>query len=291
MKFSVAILCYNYGRYLGGAIASALDQHGIAPADREVLVIDDGSTDETPEVCAAFGDRIRALRFANEGFGASLTRAIANARGDYVALLDADDVFLPGKLASLGQVLGPNIRYADHRQLFMDAEGRQLEGVRAGGNTSTICVHRESALPLLPIENEVALQVILKSGCGRRLPEPLTLYRLHGNSMTDRDVPGRQNDYLAGIHRRLALRIQALEPVPAWMPSRDFARALARDYESVAYYNDLEAALERGQRGQAVRACLRMIGATAGSASGYGLLHARMVAKTILMRPSFPKRG
>ena len=75
LKITCSILCYNYGRYLAQAIESCLNQEQ-GDYQLEVLVIDDGSTDETPEVCQRYQGRIRTLRSDNKGFGASLDRAI-----------------------------------------------------------------------------------------------------------------------------------------------------------------------------------------------------------------------
>jgi len=288
MKISVSILCYNYGRFLADAIESVLAQDQRA----DILVVDDGSTDDTPEVCAAYAGRIRVLRDTNQGFAASLTRAIEHAQGDYVCLLDADDYFAPGKLARIRRELErPNVLYVDHAQVIVDERRREISGARGAGSTSSICVSRAAALQLLPLENEVALQVILKAGAGVRLAEPLGYYRVHGASMTNRKAPGLQNDYLAGIHHRLAERLRHLSPLPGWLGSARAAEAIARDFGATAHYNELEAALERGLAPAARRACLAMLRTAFGSATGYSTLHARMLVKTLLMRPSFPKHG
>ena len=61
-------------------------------------MIDDGSSDETPQVLASYGERIRTLRQANQGVAAARNAGVAEARGEYVAFLDADDVWHPRKL-------------------------------------------------------------------------------------------------------------------------------------------------------------------------------------------------
>jgi glycosyltransferase involved in cell wall biosynthesis len=92
---SVVIPTYNYARYLPEAIDSALAQ---TYAPLEVVVVDDGSTDETPEVLAAYGAKIRAVRQSNQGVAAARNTGVAAARGEYIALLDSDDLWLPRKL-------------------------------------------------------------------------------------------------------------------------------------------------------------------------------------------------
>ncbi len=65
----------------------------------EVIVVDDGSTDRTPEILRGYGARIRVLRQKNRGLATSRNAAVARARAEYIAFLDADDVWLPGRLA------------------------------------------------------------------------------------------------------------------------------------------------------------------------------------------------
>ncbi len=94
---SVVIPTHNRAWSLRDAVDSVLDQE-YAPF--ELLVIDDGSTDETPALLAEYGDRIRVLRQTNRGVSAARNRGIAAANGILVAFLDSDDRWLPGKLAT-----------------------------------------------------------------------------------------------------------------------------------------------------------------------------------------------
>ena len=92
---SVIIPAWNRAREVCRAIDSALAQ---TRPPLEVIVVDDGSTDETPEVLARYGDRIRALRQENQGVAAARNAGIAAARGDLLAFLDSNDAWLPRKL-------------------------------------------------------------------------------------------------------------------------------------------------------------------------------------------------
>ncbi len=92
---SVIIPTYNYARFLREAIDSALAQ---TYPPLEVIVVDDGSTDETPQVLAEYGGRIRAVRQKNQGVAAARNTGVAAARGEYIAILDSDDLWKPGKL-------------------------------------------------------------------------------------------------------------------------------------------------------------------------------------------------
>ncbi|MCK6482895.1 MAG: glycosyltransferase [Phycisphaerae bacterium] len=105
---SVIIPSFNSRDVLPDAINSALAQT-VAPL--EVIVVDDGSTDDTAEVVARFGSRVRYLRRENGGPAAARNTGIAAAHGEWLAFLDADDVWLPDKLAA--QLATAEIEHAD----------------------------------------------------------------------------------------------------------------------------------------------------------------------------------
>ena len=92
---SVVIATYNYGRFLAEAVHSILGQ--TYPA-REIIIIDDGSTDETADVAASFGDAVRYIKQDNAGVSAARNNGIRRAKGEFVAFLDADDQWAPEKL-------------------------------------------------------------------------------------------------------------------------------------------------------------------------------------------------
>ncbi|HHX42317.1 MAG TPA: glycosyltransferase family 2 protein [Armatimonadetes bacterium] len=89
---SIVIPTHNCAQYLGGAIRSALRQ---THRQIEVIVVDDGSTDDTVKVVRAFGDAVRYLYQQNAGPSAARNLGLAHARGEYVAFLDADDEVRP----------------------------------------------------------------------------------------------------------------------------------------------------------------------------------------------------
>jgi glycosyltransferase involved in cell wall biosynthesis len=93
---SCVIPCYNGHRYVKFAIESALSQ---TYQSIEVIVVDDDSTDDTPEILAAYGDRIRVVRQSNAGCGVARNTGAAISSGKYLAWLDSDDVWLPNKIA------------------------------------------------------------------------------------------------------------------------------------------------------------------------------------------------
>jgi glycosyltransferase involved in cell wall biosynthesis len=92
---SVVINVYNAEAYLGEAIESVLAQ---TYGNRELIVVDDGSTDGTAGVAARYGDALTYLHQANAGIGSARNHGIEHARGDFFAFLDADDRFVEDKL-------------------------------------------------------------------------------------------------------------------------------------------------------------------------------------------------
>ena len=92
----MVIPAYNAAGWVARAIDSALAQ---TYKDREILVVDDGSSDATPDILRGYGDAIRVLRQDNGGLSSARNLGIQQAQGVYVAFLDADDYWLPDKLA------------------------------------------------------------------------------------------------------------------------------------------------------------------------------------------------
>ena len=115
---SVIIPTYNRAHCVGEAIDSVLAQD--PPAD-EVIVIDDGSTDATPDDLGAYGDRITVIRQENAGSGAARTAGLRHARCDWITFLDSDDLWYPGRLSLLHRDLAEEgnrdivMHFADHR--------------------------------------------------------------------------------------------------------------------------------------------------------------------------------
>jgi glycosyltransferase involved in cell wall biosynthesis len=99
---TVIVLCHNYGRYLGEAIESALAQ---TYPNLEVLVMDDGSTDDSLEVAQRYADRVRIISQPNMGMERTANRAVAEARGELFCFLSADDALEPTYVERLAAAL------------------------------------------------------------------------------------------------------------------------------------------------------------------------------------------
>ncbi len=95
-RVSVVVPVRNMEAYVGEAVESALAQ---SPPPLEVVAVDDGSTDGTRGVLAGFGERVRVLPGPARGASAARNLGVGEARGDWIAFLDADDLWYPGKLA------------------------------------------------------------------------------------------------------------------------------------------------------------------------------------------------
>ena len=94
---SVIIPSYNRGWILKEAVDSVLSQEFY---DFELIVVDDGSEDNSPDILASYGNRIKVIRQENKGVSSARNKGIALSSGRYIAFLDSDDLWLPGKLSA-----------------------------------------------------------------------------------------------------------------------------------------------------------------------------------------------
>ena len=92
LKLSIVICNYNYGEYLGEAISSALL---VTATEQEIIVVDDGSTDESRDIIRSFGSRIVAVYKDNGGINSAINEGFRHATGDVVIFFDSDDRLCP----------------------------------------------------------------------------------------------------------------------------------------------------------------------------------------------------
>jgi len=211
-KVSVIITSYNYARFISEAIQSVLDQ---TYRDFEVIVVDDGSTDDTPSVLDSFGDSITCIYQTNKGKSEALNRGIATSRGRYLAFLDSDDCWLPdsleARLAAFEADPGVGVVYG--RALVVDEAGRPLPytigaperypgetfrsllyGVFIPFLTFTVrreCFEQAGAYfdPSFGTTNDWELYLRLSRVCRfRYLDRPLARYRVHGSQWSGNPV-------------------------------------------------------------------------------------------------------
>lgn len=124
-QVSVVIPAHNAAWCVGRAIDSVLAQ---SFSDFELIVVDDGSSDGTAAVLAGYGDRLRVLAQANGGMSNARNAGIRAARGRYLAFLDADDRWLPEKLARQVALLDarPELAFCAAVATLEDPEGRRV---------------------------------------------------------------------------------------------------------------------------------------------------------------------
>src|SRR5438309_5207552 len=94
-KVSVIIPNHNYAHYLGQAVDSVLAQ---TYQNTEIVVVDDGSQDNSENIVAGYGDRVRLIKQGNQGVSAARNAGVRETEGELVAFLDADDFWAPSKL-------------------------------------------------------------------------------------------------------------------------------------------------------------------------------------------------
>lgn len=210
MKISVLINNYNYGRFLAACIDSVLAQDY---PDFEIIVVDDGSTDNSRDVIASYGTRILAVLKENGGQASSFNAGFAASSGEIVCLLDADDTFLPRKLPITASLYHSHKAdwVFDHVTTDENATiGTQIstteidkrESLRQGGfpslpvPTSGLTFHRRILADILPMPtaNDVVLSdnylkfAAAYLGKGLIVETPLTFQRIHGaNRYTNSD--------------------------------------------------------------------------------------------------------
>lgn len=132
-QISVIIPTYNSKAYIARALQSVFDQ---AYPAVQIIVVDDGSTDNTAEILAPYTDRIHLITQANAGSAVARNTGLAQATGEYVALLDADDWFLPGKFHKQAAMLQarPSLGAVHSGWRIVDAAGTLLSEVQPWGN-------------------------------------------------------------------------------------------------------------------------------------------------------------
>jgi len=217
---SVVIPAMNAAATVAQAVHSVLDQ---TVQDFEVIVVDDGSSDATADVVASIPDaRVHVVRQPNRGAAAARNAGILSARGNWVAFLDADDLWLPHKLEVQLQALAkrPDARAVQSGAYFVDSDRRVLRVRRCfeprdpmlaflrfqnmPNVASTWMVERGALISIgmfdasLAILEDWDISVRIARDCNPiSISEPLSMYRVH---------PGNRSRDL-GLHVRPGLRV------------------------------------------------------------------------------------
>lgn len=173
MRISVAIAAYNAAEYLREAINSVLAQ-SLQPF--EIVVVDDGSSDNTREVCESFGERVRYVYQQNDGTAGIGARwkSIQESRGDWIALLDHDDRWLPEKLekqvAALREFPDAGVVFTRYSPFGPEIEDVSPSGALAGSppiirlDTGQALHHLLRSNPYCPSSSLILRQALIEDG-------------------------------------------------------------------------------------------------------------------------------
>ncbi len=204
---SVIIGNYNYGNFLAEAIDSVLRQ---TYRHFELIVIDDGSTDNSREVIESYEGQLIAIFQPNGGQGAAFNTGIAKAQGEIICFLDSDDYYHPDKLSKIVSSFQAHPQWVQisHGRISVARDGNPVGsgskthnqgdvsqlllqwGRYSMGITSALAYRRqilEQVLPIPTTRNEAADTYLTAAvpfygevGC---INEPLMFYRMHGNNL------------------------------------------------------------------------------------------------------------
>jgi glycosyltransferase involved in cell wall biosynthesis len=240
---SILINNYNYANFVGEAVKSALAQ---TYRPIEIIVVDDGSTDNSRAVISEFGDQVRLLAKENGGQASAFNAGFAESKGEIICFLDADDLFVADKVESLVQIYQqfPQVGWC-FNQLYLFGEGNQiydstmaswragLLDVRQstmGGKppymptaTSGLSFRRDTLAQILPMPEIIRITsdnylkfVAMGLSEGWMHAQKLTLQRIHGSNAYTNRTAGKtrvvgQTGLLTGIF--LHQRFPSLRPL------------------------------------------------------------------------------
>lgn len=261
---SILIPCFNAGPWVREAIQSALDQ---THPHKEIVVVDDGSTDNSLEVILSFGDRIRVETGLNRGGNVARNRLVQLSQGEWLEFLDADDYLMPRKiekqLALLKDRPNLDVIYSPTKQVYphngteyvtpIEDDDLFANYIRWANFSTTSLLLRKSAVESVggwkedqPVcqEHELILRLILAGKQFAMMPEALGINRMqyansvsrrspikvleHKTRLTDRMESHLRDRGELNDVRRLALAEARYRDARAAYPyDRDFARQLA----------------------------------------------------------------
>jgi len=248
---------YNYGRFIEEAIDSVLAQD-FPPEQMEILVVDDGSADDTADRVRKYGDRIQYFYKPNGGQASAFNFGIRRARGEIVAFLDGDDYWLPGKLQRIVAEFEkhPEAGMAYHN--FFCQRGPSPDQLPASGlagvsgfladtpksllgydlhPTLTLAFRQSVLQRLLPVPESLIVQADAHlSACVIfvapivYIDQPLAVYRTHadnlwnwaGNTPPDCHIFEGGPAAKARLQRRVAVTRAISEGVRQWLEKNDF---------------------------------------------------------------------
>ena len=263
---SVLIDTYNHERYIEQAIVSVLEQD--FPGDEmEILVVDDGSTDRTPEIVGKFVPRVRYLHKENGGQASAFNACIPELHGRIVSFLDGDDWWAKGKLTAIAQAFeaNPEIAAVGHGfyvvcesdpplEMIVPTNARRFDlssadAARFAGRgltllgTSRLSVRRNILNQIGPVPAELVfcadtpiLALALALGGAVILDQPLCYYRIHAGNLC---APGTIDDA-----QKVRRNIEITEIFLRYIPMR-LAEFAVPSEVTEAFFESIRLDLER----------------------------------------------
>ena len=244
-SFSVIMAAYQAESTIADALRTALTQ---TQPPLEVVVCDDGSTDGTPRILEGFGDRVRVLRQANSGASVAKNAAAEAASGDFVAIMDADDLWEPGRLERLGDLAAarPDVDLMTTDAWFLVDAARRGTFYQANGpfpieDQATKILRRNYFFAHVAVRRSVWLKHggfepgrlqgedwdfwlrLLFAGClAGCVAEPLADYRIHPASLSA--------DRTSSLMARVEVLDRAAATQPLTPAQRDVLAQARREY-------------------------------------------------------------
>ena len=310
---TVLIDTYNHERFIERAILGVLEQD-VSLDGVEILVVDDGSTDRTPELIRRFEPRVQLLRKPNGGQGSAFNFGFAHARGEIIAMLDGDDWWEKEKLRLVLEAFraNPDVGAIGNGLYEVDASGQRMyvnkpersyrlffhtleEGSRFSElmsymGTSRLAIRRAVLDKILPVPEDLVIEAdeylatlaVAISG-GLLLDQPLTNYRYHAGNFYqydkfDLEKARRKGRALLCLGRELSKRLLAFGVSP------EIAAAITRPRNVEA--QRLRLAVDGGMPWESFRVEREARQISYREISpGYRLFHLMVLLLTLLMPP------
>lgn len=248
-QISVLIDTYNHERFIEEALVSVLEQD-FPRSEMEILVVDDGSTDATPQIVRKFEPHVQLLRKANGGQASAFNAGIPEAKGEIVAFLDGDDWWSKDKLRTVSDyfcakahigVVGHGIYEFDStaktaiatfpregREIRFDsgAEAMFFRQMMCFFGTSRVSIRRSVLRRVLPIPESLVIEadefmstMSAAYSTAGLIEQPLTFYRLHDDNLfqvrkRDQGKSRRIQEVLTELAKNLRVRLAAASIAP-----------------------------------------------------------------------------
>lgn len=249
---TVLIDTYNHERFIEQALVSVVEQD-FPESEMEILVVDDGSTDSTPEIVRKFTPRVRLLTKPNGGQASAFNFGIPEAHGEIVAFLDGDDWWARNKLTRVAEAMAadPSLGIVGHGIMEVDSDSKHLrsllppsignfdlqsdDGAQTFRNymaflgTSRVSIRRSVLSKILPIPDPLVVEadefmsaVSVAEARAALITEALTFYRLHDGNLfqfrsADQARLRRKQQVLAALANGLSRRLTQMGVSPSAM--------------------------------------------------------------------------